>query len=51
MFMVYAPIFAVQTGLGAEIGGAIVSAGLASMWSVPLWGWLGRRFGLRRLLI
>jgi ACDE family multidrug resistance protein len=51
MFMVYAPIFAVQSGLGAEIGGAIVSTGLASMWSIPLWGWLGRRFGLRRLLM
>jgi MFS transporter, ACDE family, multidrug resistance protein len=51
MFMVYAPIFAVQSGLGAEIGGAIVSVGLGAMWSIPLWGWLGRRFGLRRLLI
>ncbi len=51
MFMVYAPIFAVQSGLGAEIGGAIVSIGLAWMWSIPLWGWLGRRFGLRRLLM
>jgi ACDE family multidrug resistance protein len=51
MFQIYAPIFAVQSGLGDEAGGLIVSIGLASMWSVPLWGWTGRRFGLRRLLL
>ena len=50
MFFVYAPIFAVTAGLGAETGGVIVSLGAAWMWSVPLWGWLGRRHGLRRLL-
>jgi MFS family permease len=51
MFQVYAPIYAVQCGLGAEIGGAIVSIGIGTMWSVPLWGWLGRRYGLRSLLV
>ncbi|HXQ68309.1 MAG TPA: MFS transporter [Alphaproteobacteria bacterium] len=51
MFFVYAPIFAVTAKLGAEAGGAIVSLGSAWMWSVPLWGWLGRRYGLRRLLL
>lgn len=51
MFQVYAPIFAVNAGLGDEIGGAIVSIGLGWMWFVPLWGWVGRRFGLRRLLM
>jgi MFS transporter, ACDE family, multidrug resistance protein len=51
MFQVYAPIYAVQCGLGAEIGGAIVSIGIGTMWSVPLWGWLGRRHGLRALLV
>jgi MFS family permease len=51
MFQVYAPIYAVQCGLGAEIGGAIVSVGIGTMWSVPLWGWLGRRHGLRALLV
>ncbi|MFI4988299.1 MAG: MFS transporter, partial [Alphaproteobacteria bacterium] len=48
MFFIYAPIFAVTSGLGAEGGGAVVSLGAACMWSVPLWGWLGRRYGLRR---
>jgi len=51
MFQVYAPIYAIQSGLGAEIGGAVVSIGVGFMWFVPLWGWLGRRYGLRRLLI
>jgi MFS family permease len=50
MFQIYAPIYAVKSGLGAEVGGAIVSIGLAWMWTVPLWEWLGRRWGLRRLL-
>ena len=45
MFQVYAPIYAIQAGLGAEIGGAMVSVGVGCMWFVPLWGWLGRRFG------
>jgi len=50
MFFIYTPIFAVTSGLGAETGGAIVSIGTGWIWSVPLWGWLGRRYGLRRLL-
>jgi len=51
MFFIYAPIYAVTSGLGEEIGGAIVSIGLAALFLVPLWARLGRRFGLRRLLI
>jgi MFS transporter, ACDE family, multidrug resistance protein len=51
MFFVYTPIFAVTSGLGAETGGVIVSIGSAWMWLVPLWGWAGRHYGLRRLLI
>lgn len=51
MFQVYAPIFAVKSGLGAQTGGAIVSIGLGWMWGVLVWGWLGRRFGIRRLLM
>ncbi len=50
MLYVYAPIFAVTSGLGAETGGVIVSIGTGWMWLVPLWGWVGRRYGLRRLL-
>ena len=50
MFYVYTPIYAVTSGLGAETGGIIVSIGTGWIWLVPLWGWAGRRFGLRRLL-
>ncbi len=50
LFYVYTPIFAVTTGLGAEIGGLVVSIGTGWIWLVPLWGWVGRRYGLRRLL-
>ena len=50
-FYVYTPIFAVESGLGAEAGGAIASIGTAWIFLVPLWGWFGRRYGLRRLLV
>src|SRR5215469_13148684 len=50
MFYVYAPIFAVTSGLGAEAGGIITSIGTGWIWLVPLWRWVGRRFGLRHLL-
>lgn len=50
MFYVYTPIFAVVSGLGAETGGAIASIGTSWIFLVPLWGWVGRRYGLRRLL-
>ena len=51
MFFIYAPIYAVTRGLGEEIGGAIVSVGLAALFLVPLWGRLVRRFGMRRMLV
>jgi MFS transporter, ACDE family, multidrug resistance protein len=50
LFYVYTPIFAVTSGLGAEAGGIVVSIGSGWIWLVPLWGWAGRRFGLRQLL-
>ena len=50
MLYVYAPIYAVTSGLGAETGGVIVSIGTGWIWLVPLWGWMGRRYGLRPLL-
>jgi hypothetical protein len=51
MFFVYAPVFAVTSGLGELAGGAIVSAGTGCLFLVPLWGWIGRRWSIRRLLI
>jgi MFS transporter, ACDE family, multidrug resistance protein len=50
VFYIYTPIFAVTSGLGAETGGVMASIGTGWIWLVPLWGWLGRRYGLRRLL-
>ena len=50
MFFIYAPILAVTSGLGAETGGIVASIGTGWTWLVPIWGWAGRRFALRRLL-
>jgi MFS transporter, ACDE family, multidrug resistance protein len=51
MFYVYGPIYAVASGLGAETGGYIVSAGASAMCTVMFWGWLGRKIGIRYLLM
>ncbi len=51
MFFVYAPIYAVESGLDRVTTGAIVSVASGALFIVPLWGWLARRYGLRRLLV
>ena len=51
VFFVYAPIYAVTSGLGEVMSGAIVSMGTAFLLLIPLWGWFGRRYGFRRILI
>lgn len=51
MYFIYAPIHVVNSGLGAVWAGAIVSFGTASFFLVPVWSRIGRRHGLRRLLI
>ena len=51
MFFIYTPIFAVESGLGAEVGGLLVSLGTGFLFLMPLWARLLRRIGLRRLLI
>lgn len=51
MFYIYAPIYAVATGLGEEAGGLISSIGSAGLFTVTLWGWVGRRKGIRWLLV
>lgn len=51
MFFVYAPIYAVESGLDRVTAGAIVSIASGALFIVPLWGWLARRYGLRRLLV
>jgi len=51
MFFIYAPIYAVETGLGKEAGGIITSVGSAGLFTVTFWGWVGRRNGIRWLLV
>ncbi len=51
MFFIYTPIYAVTMGLGEEAGGLISSAGSAALFVVTFWGWLGRRYGIRNLLV
>jgi MFS family permease len=51
MFFIYAPIYAVDAGLGEVAGGAIVSLGSGCVFLAPLWGRLGRAFGMSRLLV
>lgn len=51
LFYVYTPIYAVTVGLGAETGGVLVSIGTGWIWLAAFWGWVGRRYGLRALLI
>jgi MFS family permease len=48
-FNTYTPLFAVATGLGAGAGGLMVGIGSSFMLAMPLWGWLARRFGIRRV--
>lgn len=51
MFQIYTPIYAVAVGFDEVAAGLIVSAGFASILLVTVWGWFGRRYGLRYLLI
>ena len=39
-----------NAGYSAEAGGALVSAGLAAMLLVRVWGWVGQTIGMRNLL-
>ena len=50
MFVIYVPIYAERTGLGELTGAAIVSFGTAGTLTVPFWGWVGRRYGVRALM-
>ncbi|MBC6438830.1 MAG: MFS transporter [Rhodospirillales bacterium] len=51
MFFVYAPIYCVESGLGDTVAGIIVSAGSGAVLLCPFWGWVGRKWGIRKLLI
>jgi MFS family permease len=50
MNFIYTPIYVTNAGFRPEIGGALVSLGLAPMLLVRVWGRIGGRIGLRNLL-
>jgi MFS family permease len=51
MYFVYVPIYVTAAGYSPQTGGALVSLGLVPMIFVRLWGRIGTRIGIRRLLI
>lgn len=50
-FFVYGPIYALALGFDPATAGAFVSIGMSALLFVRVWGWVGRRWGLRRLLV
>jgi hypothetical protein len=51
IFYIYAPIFAVICGWTPSAASALLSAGIATMIFVPLWGRMVRYFGVRAVLM
>ncbi len=51
VLFIYTPIYAVNSGLGELAGGLIVSIGSGFIFIMPLWAWVLRRYGLRRLFM
>lgn len=51
IFFIYTPIYAVKSGLGEVVGGAIVSAGTGFLYLMPLFGWFVRWAGLRNVFV
>jgi MFS family permease len=50
MHFIYTPIYVTNAGYAPEIGGALVSLGLAPMLLVRVWGRIGQSVGIRNLL-
>jgi MFS transporter, ACDE family, multidrug resistance protein len=50
MYFIYAPIYVARAGYRPEIGGALISLGLAPMVMVRVWGRIGQSIGTRNLL-
>jgi ACDE family multidrug resistance protein len=51
MNFIYTPIYVTNAGYPPEVGGALVSLGLAPMLLVRVWGRIGGRIGIRNLLV
>ena len=50
MNFIYTPIYVTNAGYPAEVGGALISLGLAPMLLVRVWGRIGQAIGMRNLL-
>jgi hypothetical protein len=51
LFFIYVPIYMVTSGMGAEAGGYLVSAGTAMLFGTPLFGRIAGRVGLRPVIM
>lgn len=51
MYFVYGPIYCIESGLGEKVGGYLVSAGNAFLFTAPLIGQVARRLGIKRLIV
>jgi MFS family permease len=49
-FFIYAPVYAIQQGLGEIAGAILVSAGNGLLFAAPIAGGLARRYGVRGVL-
>ena len=50
MFFIYAPIYCIESNLGDEIAGAVLSLASIPMLFIPLWSRVVRRIGVRRFM-
>lgn len=50
VFYIYGPIYLVQVGTDESTIAAVVSIANGGIFLVQIWAWLGRRYGIRRLL-
>ncbi len=51
MFYVYVPIYMTQTGFSAQESALVISIGTMPIFLTPVWGALGRKKGIRFLLL
>jgi predicted MFS family arabinose efflux permease len=51
VFIIYTPIYAEHSGQGELVGAAVISIGTAWALTIPVWGFVGRTYGVRRLVL
>lgn len=50
VFYIYGPIYLIHVGAEASTTAAVASIANGGIFLVRVWGWVGRRYGIRRLL-